>query len=141
MECGRYQRSQSRQALCHLPLHLYRHVLFISSSAPECVSHLPRLQPKSVPRKLPADEQHLLRWTTGDIPKSIRPASGLPTILSWWPNATIHVARYYAAGLWRTWWHVHSQSDRQSQRQCLPFDRSRQQNRCVVYFTGSQCTH
>lgn len=139
MECRRYQRGQPRQTFRHLPLHLYRHVLLIPSPASERLSDLPGLQPGPVPRGLPTADEQLLRWPAGGIPKSIRSASDLSTILLRWSNATVHVARR-TTRLGRTGWDVHSKSNRKSQRQCFPIDRPRQQNRSVVYPTRFECT-
>lgn len=143
MERRRHQRSKLGETLGYFALHLDRHVLLIPSAASK--QHFPnlcRIRSKCLRRptcRIPRHE--LLRWwpnvsesasicsTTGRL-SALRISPG-------WPNARRHVS--CAASLGRPWRNVHPQSNRKSQRQRIPIDRSGQQDRRMVYPARSEC--
>lgn len=139
------ERSQSCPPFCHLPVHLDRNLIVLSSStATECLPNISAVRPEPIrPTTDGLSTSHpvLRRKPSNELPESLRIRSSnrllfaiLPTGNLATPCASSSAAR--CAGR-----NVHQKPDRQPQCQCIPPHGHGKQDWSVVHPTRSQCAN
>lgn len=131
------ERGQPRSSFCHLPVHLHRNLILLSSStATECLSHIPSVRAEPVRATtdgIPTSRPVLWRKSGNELSKPLRakpPEQLLSAILPTGVVATPHASPSTTG---RSGRNVHQKLDRQSQCQCVPSHRHGEQDRSVVH--------